>query len=107
MNAWKRAQDVRAFAAAIREILAPVEEGSSGSRGRRLMRTKPTPWRNTRAPAADWIQASSFVPAISHAEGHVSVSVDDLGMTFDFTTFFNAERVPPTAGAEAVWIPRL
>lgn len=28
MNAWKRAQDVRAFAAAIREALAPIEPGS-------------------------------------------------------------------------------
>jgi hypothetical protein len=28
MAAWKRTQDVRAFAAAIREALAPIEEGS-------------------------------------------------------------------------------
>jgi hypothetical protein len=29
MTAWRRAQDVRAFAAAIREALAPIEEGST------------------------------------------------------------------------------
>lgn len=28
MNAWKRAQEVRSFAAAIREALAPIEPGS-------------------------------------------------------------------------------
>ena len=28
MSAWKRTQDVRAFAVAIREALAPIEEGS-------------------------------------------------------------------------------